>query len=142
MHRNELWRCFLVQAHREETSSDERTSVASRDRLRQRIEREKTKNEQIWKKQQRLSVTYKKPTRTRLIMTTLASFGKPFPKGFSGVHARDFSSLNGFESQIGPSTCHAKARKLAFSVLLGTAKRFAPAEDKTSTIYFRFLELI
>ena len=58
MHRNELWRCFLVQAHREETSSDERTSVASRDRLRQRIEREKTKNESSWKKQQRLSVTY------------------------------------------------------------------------------------
>ena len=87
------------------------------------------------------NVTYKKPTRTRLIMTTLASFGK-LSRKLSGVHARDFSSLNGFESQIGPSTCHAQARKLAYSVLLGTAKRFAPAEDKTSTIYFRFLELI
>ena len=84
------------------------------------------------------NVTYKKPTRTRLIMTTLASFGK-LSRKLSGVHARDFSSLNGFESQIGPSTCHAQARKLAYSVLLGTAKRFAPAEDKTSTIYFRFL---
>ena len=88
------------------------------------------------------NVTYKKPTRTRLIMTTLASFGKLSRKAFRACTRVTFPSLNGFESQIGPSTCHAKARKLAYSVLLGTAKRFAPAEDKTSTIYFRFLELI
>ena len=75
-------------------------------------------------------------------MTTLASFGKLSRKAFRACTRVTFPSLNGFESQIGPSTCHAKARKLAYSVLLGTAKRFAPAEDKTSTIYFRFLELI
>ena len=32
-----------------------------------------------------------------------------------------------------------KSAKTRSSVLIGTAKRFAPAEDKTSTIYFPFL---
>jgi len=87
MHRNELWRCFLVQAHREETSSDERTSVASRDRLRQRIEREKTKKRVELEKAAAFKcnvLTYKKPTRTRLMTknASLASFGKLSQKAF------------------------------------------------------------